>query len=153
MLTTPHVLVSLALVKMYPHPLTLLFSLLSHFVLDFFVPHWNPHLYTEFNGKSGIKMDSKKIILFDGLIGVGLTLFYFFTNIGDLNLAFLYAFSSLFAVLPDLIEAPYYFLGYKGKWLRDYVKFEHLHQAGANVFWGSLTQVLTSLTALKILFF
>jgi hypothetical protein len=138
---------------MHPHPLTLFFSLLSHFVLDFFVPHWNPHLYTEFHKKGGISNGSVKIALIDGVVGVGLTLYFFFSNLTNLNLAFLFAFSSLFAVLPDLIEVPYYFFGCKAKWLKDYVHFEHLHQARANVFWGSVTQVLTSLAALKILFF
>lgn len=158
MLTTPHALVGLVIIQKIPHPIGLLVSLISHFLIDFFIPHWNPHLYTEFKKTGGISSSSIKIILVDGFLAVALTLFFMFKNLpagrqGLLNLsqAFLYGLSSFMAVLPDAIEIPYYFLNWKSKCMKKYVYFTHKYQADAGIFWGMLTQILVVIASLKVL--
>lgn len=153
MLTTPHVLVGLVIIQKIPHPLGLFLSLISHFILDFFIPHWNPHLYTEFKKGGKISDPSIKVILVDGFLAVALTLFFMSKSLPDLSQAFLYGLASFMAVLPDAIEIPYYFGGWKNKWLKKYVYFEHKYQASAGIFWGMLTQILVVVASLKILFF
>lgn len=152
MLTTPHVLVGLAVIKTMPNLGGLVLAFLSHFLLDFFVSHWNPHLYTEFHKSGRISSSSVKIIIIDGLIAVCLTLFLMYQSLPDLGSALLIGGAAFFAVLPDLIEFPYYFLNYKKNWLKKYVNFEHKHQAASSFCWGMITQVLVSLAALRVLF-
>jgi membrane-bound metal-dependent hydrolase YbcI (DUF457 family) len=151
MLTTPHALVGLAIITKFPNLLGLFLSLLSHFFLDFFIPHWNPHLYTEFRQAKKISSFSLKVILIDSCVAVSLTLFFMARALPNLAQAFLLGFSALMAVFPDVLEIPYYFLGYKAKWMKTYVYFEHRHQSNGVFFWGVLTQILVILASLKIL--
>ena len=153
MLTTPHILVGLVIISKIPNVFGLLLSLISHFLLDFFIPHWNPHLYTEFKKAGKVSSFSIKTILVDGFLAVALTLFFMFKNLPNLSQAFLYGLSSFMAVLPDAIEIPYYFLSWKNKWMKKYVYFEHKYQANAGIFWGLVTQVLVVLACLKALLF
>ena len=146
MLTTPHVLVGLALLAKLPPILALPAALMSHFVFDFLLPHWNPHLYTEMKTQGRLSRNSLLIILIDGLVALGLAVFFALksANFLPLIVAFL-------AVLPDLVEIPFYFLKYQPKWLSRYVTFEHNHQAKADIFWGSITQLIVIIACLKLL--
>jgi len=153
MLTTPHALVGLAIIQKSPNILGLFLALISHFIFDFFLPHWNPHLYTELKKTGKISFNSILVIIIDGLLAVGLTLFFMSKSLPNLNQALFYGLGPLMAVLPDLIEIPYYFLNYKANWLKKYVYFEHKYQANTNFLWGTLTQVLVVIASLKILFF
>jgi len=153
MLTTPHVIVSLAIFKIYPHPLeAVLLSFLSHFILDFFIPHWNPHLYTEFKKQGKISLNSIIIILIDGFIALTLISFLSFKALPDISQVFWYLACAGAAVLPDLIEIPYYFLNWKNKILTQYVNFEHKNQAKSDGIIGILTQVLIIIASLKQIF-
>ncbi len=151
MLTTPHALVGLVIITRFPNFLGLFLSLLSHFILDFFIPHWNPHLYTEFSKNKKLSSNSIKIIIVDGLLGVVLTLFFMTRALPDLNQAFLMGLGAFAAILPDFIEIPYYFLHYKASWLKAYVDFTHKHQSNGIFFWGILTQVAVIVVSLGIL--
>lgn len=153
MLSTPHALVGLAIIQKFPHPAGVLFSFLSHFILDFFLPHWNPHLYTEFSKAGRISSSSLKVIIIDGLSAVLFTLFFTAKQLPNLNLAFLTGISAFTAVLPDAVEIPYYFWNWKNKWLAKYVYFEHKFQANGSFFWGILTQLLVISASIKVLFF
>lgn len=153
MLTTPHVLVGFVIVKFFPHPLgALILAFLSHFILDFFIPHWNPHLYTEFKKNHKISHFSLKIIFLDSFLALTLFLILAFRTLPDWNQLFYYGLAAFFASLPDLIEIPYYFFNCKNKALLRYVNFEHTHQANGTFFWGMLTQVLVVIASLKQLF-
>jgi len=153
MLTTPHALVGLVIIQKIPYPIGLFASLISHFLLDFFIPHWNPHLYTEFKKTGRISSSSTKVILIDGFLAVAFTLFFMFKNLPDLSMVFLYGLSSFVAVLPDAIEIPHFFLSSKNKWMKKYIYFTHKYQANTGFFWGITTQVLVILASLKILLF
>lgn len=154
MLTTPHILVALVIVKNFPHPFeAIVLSLLSHFLLDFFVPHWNPHLYTEMNKKKKISSFSLKVIIIDSLISLISFSFFALKLLPNYNQLLIAGLAGIVAVLPDLIEIPYYFLHSKNKFLIKYVRFEHQKQMNANIFWGLITQILTVAACLKELFY
>lgn len=153
MLTTPHALVGLAIIKYFPNPLGLVLAFLSHYLIDFSLPHWNPHIYTEFKKQGRISSTSFRIIILDGLIAVAFTLFVMWTSLPNLGLAFLYGIGSFIAVLPDALEIPYYFFGIKSKFLKKYASLCHRFQVDASFFWGVLTQILVILACLKVLFY
>lgn len=154
MLTTPHVLVGLSILKITKSPvLAIILAFLSHFILDFFIPHWNPHLYTEHKKSGSISKNSLLIIFVDGFLALLFLAILSFQAWPDFSQIFLYGLVSLASVLPDLIEIPYYFLNWKNKWLAGYVRFEHKNQANGTIFWGLSTQVLVVIASLKELFF
>jgi len=151
MLSTPHVLVGIFLIDRFPNICGLVLALLSHFLLDFCIPHWNPHLYTEFKKQGKISKTSLKIIILDIITAIGATLYFMSLKLPNLSLALLYGLASFMAILPDFVEIPYYFFRSKSVLLKKYVYFEHKYQAGAGVFWGGLIQILIGLAALKSL--
>jgi hypothetical protein len=151
MLTTPHALIGLVIISRLPNFLGLFLSLLSHFILDFFVPHWNPHLYTEFKKDKKVSSSSVKVILIDGFLAVGLTLYFMAKALPNLNQAFLLGLSSFMAVFPDLAEVPYYFFNYKARWMKKYVYFTHKYQTNGVFFWGIITQVAVIIASLGLL--
>lgn len=153
MLTTPHTLTALVIISRFPNLTGLILALLSHFALDFFIPHWNPHLYTEMNKNKKISFKSIAVILIDGLIAVAFTLYFMIQKLPSLNQAFLVGLAAFLAVSPDFIEIPYYFFNYRARWMVKYVEFEHQHQSNGVFFWGLVTQIIVILASLKILFF
>ena len=122
MLTTPHALVGLTIYKLYPHPISLFFSLVSHYLLDYALPHWNPHIFSEFKKDKKISKFSLGVILGDGVLAVFLTLIVMTQALPNFNMAFFLGLSSFLAVLPDAIEIPYYFLGMKNRFFTIYAK-------------------------------
>ena len=142
-LETPHVIVGAAIALKTGNPaLAIPLSLLSHFVLDE-TPHWNPHL-TSVQGKIN-KIDPKSLglIILDSsvaLVSGSVIALSFMPDVGKTALVLTCCF---LAVLPDLIEAPYIFLGYKKEWLRKWLFFQKTHQFNTNVVWGVSTQIIT----------
>lgn len=154
MLTTPHVLTALVIVKIFPQPILAIgLAFLSHFMLDFFIPHWNPHIYTEMSKDKKISLGSFKIIILDSLLALSIFLFLAYQTLPDINTILVYGTASFIAILPDLVEIPYYFFKSKNKLLKQYVDFEHKYQANGTFFWGMITQLLVVLASLKQLFF
>jgi len=152
MLTTPHTLVALVIAQKTPFPINLILAFLSHFVLDFCTPHWNPHLYTEFKKDKKVSKKSLQVIFIDAFIAVVFTVYFMIKALPDLFNGFVIGMSAFMAVLPDAIEIPYYFLNSKNKLLKKYVLLEHHHQAKAGIFWGNVSQVAIILASLKVLF-
>jgi hypothetical protein len=143
MLTFPHTLVAALLVKIIPSPfISLPLAFASHFFLDFFIVHWNPHLYTEYKRLGKITQSSLVVILVDGLLALGICLYIVFKSWPNLTTILIYAAAIFLATLPDTIEIPYYFLHSKNKLLKKYIDFEHKHQSNGSFFWGMLTQIL-----------
>lgn len=154
MLTTPHLLIGMYLVSSNSSlGLGLLAAFLSHFLFDFCFPHWNPHLYTEKKQKGKISKNSVLVIAFDLLLSASLffviSLPFLLKN--DWQKVIFLMLGGFLAVLPDIMEIPYYFLNYKNKFLKKYVLFEHQHQLDTTPFWGLLTQAIISLVAFYLL--
>jgi hypothetical protein len=151
MLTLPHTLVAAVIVKLLPEPLLALpLAFISHFLLDFYILHWNPHLYTEFKKKKQISQNSQKVILADGLLALTFCFYILLKYWPDFGIIALFAGAIFLATLPDTVEIPYYFLGLKNRWLSRYVTYQHHHQSNGNFYWGMLTQVI--LVVLSLLF-
>ena len=146
MLTTPHILTGMALVARLPFPWGLPAAFVSHFALDFLVPHWNPHLYTEMKTQGGLSSRSIQVIMADG--GAALLLILL---VGRQALQSSLWLGALAAILPDLMEIPYYFFHFKHPLLVKFVTFEHFHQAKAKAFWGIITQLVVCGISLSLL--
>jgi hypothetical protein len=149
MLETPHVIVGAAIATKVVNPaLAIPLAFGSHFLLDV-VPHWNPHLYTETKkfGKPTQKstiitiIDSSSALIIGSLIASRA-----FPNTGY----FLTIMTScLVAVLPDLVEAPYFFLNVKTKIMEKWIKSHRSIQANTkSIFWGLQTQIILVIAAL-----
>ncbi len=144
MLEAPHVLVGIALAEKTGHPLLAIpLALGSHIVLDM-LPHWNPHLNTEMRTNGGITYKTKQIILIDGILSLALTAFFVNRALPDTMLAITIALSAFAAILPDVIEAPYFFLKQKTNFLEKSIKFQKAIQTDAGPVFGILTQLAVS---------
>jgi len=143
----PHTVVGAAIALKISNPaLAIALALTSHFVLDL-IPHWNPHLYTEIKENGKISFQSKKLVIFDtaGSIVAGILIASFALPNFDRFLTVIIA--CLAAVLPDLVEAPYFFLGVKNKLLQKWIVFQRSIQFNIDLPLGALTQILVLLTA------
>ncbi len=127
--------------------LSLPLAFASHFLLDL-LPHWNPSLTKEKKYKGKISPKTKIIIFFDCLIGLVLGLKIASMALPDLNKAFLVILGCFLGILPDLAEAPFYFLNKKTPFLKFLVNFQCEHQYNVSFVWGISFQIL-----LIILFF
>ncbi len=153
MLTTPHALVGAFILLTTPNFfLGCFLALLSHFLLDFFIPHWNPHLYTEIKKNKKVSKSSLKIIILDALIANILLLAIALKLALSWKKIALLWIGAFWAIFPDLVEIPYYFFNWKNKYLNKYINFEHKNQSNGNLFWGLVTQTLVILAALQSLF-
>lgn len=152
MVELPHVLVGAAIATKVSNPflgITLAFA--SHFILDL-IPHSNPHIYTELKKQGKLQGKTIRWVILDSASALiaGLAIASF--SLPDLNKALVVVLASFFAVLPDLLEAPYYFLGTKHPWIVRLVEFEHSLQTNTSFIPGTLTQVAVSITALWWIF-
>ncbi len=147
MLELPHAIVGAAIATAIPDPrISLPLALLSHFVTDY-IPHWNPHLNTELKTTGHISTQSKIIILVDA--GAALMLG---TYIAAANGNFVIIILACFlAVLPDVAEIPYYFLGMKIGWIEKLIAWQRTHQWNVSPFWGLLSQAVVILLSLIVI--
>ncbi|OGM08629.1 hypothetical protein A2159_03720 [Candidatus Woesebacteria bacterium RBG_13_34_9] len=149
MLETPHVVVAAALALKIANPaLAIPIALGSHFVLEK-VPHWNPHLNSEMKKFGKISPTSTKIVFIDSFLALSLGTIIAATTLPNLSRFITIMICCLFSVLPDLIEAPYYFLKSKSPFLiKKWIPFQKSIQSDASPFFGIVTQVLIIFTSL-----
>jgi len=152
MLETPHVMVGAAIATTIPNPIiSLPLAFLSHLVLEK-VPHWNPHLNTEKKTFGKITKKSTYIVVADSTLalfsGLGIALLKS-QNFGQFVVIILACF---FSILPDLIEAPYFFLNLKSKFIEKWIKFQKSLQVDASPLPGLATQLITIITSLWWIF-
>lgn len=145
MLETPHALLGAAIaVKLGNPALSIPLAFASHFILEK-VPHWNPHLNCEIDKYGKPTKKSTIIVIIDSSLALvlGSAIALSQPNMLMTVNVFLSAFA---AVLPDLIEAPYFYLNIRNnKYILRWIKFQKSLQINAPPFWGLLTQVLTVL--------
>ena len=144
MLETPHVALGVAIAVAIPNPLiSIPLAFASHFALDM-TPHWNPHLNTETKKYGYLTNKTLLIIGIDLACAAILTAFVSKGNMNILLAAFV-------SILPDVVEGPYFLLGWKNELIKKWINFQKSIQSEANLFWGLLTQVLVILGALYII--
>lgn len=143
MLETPHVLIGAAIATKVGNPyLALPLAFLSHFVVEK-IPHWNPHLNAEKKKYGHPTKKTTIIVAFDSTVALVLGSYLSYRVLPNTNLALTTFFACFLAVLPDVIEAPYFFLGinhniFQQKW----IKFQKSLQNDAPLIPGLLTQLV-----------
>lgn len=148
MLETPHALVAAAIAAKIPNPvISLPLAFASHFVLDM-TPHWNPHINTEL--KRDGKVSNKSI----AIIGLDLGL----TTVSTLAIAstsstpLILLFAAFLGMLPDIIEAPYFFFKNRHPFLLKWLKFQKSIQVDVGIIPGILTQIFVTAAAIWWIF-
>jgi len=150
-LETPHVAVGAAIATKVVHPaLAIPLAFGSHLLLEK-VPHWNPHLNTEVKKYGKVTKNSTLIVAIDATLALLLGGFIAF-KAPSINHSITILAACLASVLPDLIEAPYFFLGFKTKFIKRWIKFQKSLQVDTDVIPGLLTQVITIIAALMWIF-
>ena len=142
MLETPHVVVAAAIATHVVHPgLALPIALASHFLLEK-VPHWNPHLGTEIRTFGYITNRTTILVTLDSLTALCLGSYLSLRVLPNTTLFMTVLLSCFLACLPDIVEAPYYFLNKKSQLIEKWIKFQKSLQVDTTPFWGILTQVI-----------
>lgn len=152
MLELPHTLVGAAIATTVGNPLLALpLSLASHFATDY-IPHWNPHINTEVKKYGHITKKSLLILAADsgGALVMGSTIAYLKSQ--SLAQYWVIMTCCLLAVLPDVLEIPYYFFKSKIKWMERLIDFQRSHQWNVPAIWGITTQIVVSLGMLYLIF-
>jgi hypothetical protein len=152
MLETPHVAAGAAISYFVPNPaIAIPLALLSHFVLDG-IPHWNPHLNTELKNSGKISKNSLTIVIVDSALALTLGGFLAIIRFPNSVDVFSTLACSFAAVLPDVIEAPYFFLNIKNRAVEKWTKFQKNIQANTGIVLGITTQIITVAAALLWIF-
>ncbi|KKQ51688.1 hypothetical protein A2865_00625 [Candidatus Woesebacteria bacterium RIFCSPHIGHO2_01_FULL_39_17] len=149
MLETPHVIVAAAIAVNVANPaLAIPLALGSHFVLEK-IPHWNPHLNTELKKYGKITSQSTNIVIADSALALSLGGLTAYIMLPDVGLALTVLLACFVAVMPDLIEAPYYFLRKKSDFIvKKWIPFKKSVQIDASKGFGLLTQLLVVLASI-----
>ena len=141
MLETPHVIVAAAIaVKVGRPELALPLALASHFILDI-VPHWNPHINQEVEKFGSVSKRSTVIVAVDSAIALLTGSLIAYQTLPNYALVLTVLACCFLSVLPDLAEAPYFFLKMRNKLLGRWITSHRNLQNNAPAFWGILTQV------------
>jgi len=143
MLETPHVFIGAAIAAKIPNPfIAIPLAFASHFLLEM-VPHWNPHLNSETEKYGQPTKRSTVITAIDStlaLVSGSLIAYQALPNIGQSALILACSFA---AVLPDVLEGPYFFLRVRTARIKKWIAFQKSLQCDISPVWGLLTQVLT----------
>ena len=143
MLETPHVIVGAAIATKIPDPLIAIpLAFASHFVLEM-VPHWNPHLNSETKKYGRITGRSTLLIVIDSTLALIGGSIIAYQALPDTGHAITIMLASLASILPDLIEAPYFFLNMKNKIIEKWINFQKSIQSDVGVIPGLATQYIT----------
>ena len=153
MLELPHAIVGATVAIKTGNPfLAFPLAFLSNFVLDL-LPHWNPHLYTELKKEGRVSAKTTKIVILDSSLALiigSLLAFQFYPN---WYLIILVLASCFLAVSADLIEAPFFFLNSKNKFLANLINFQRKLQWNVSFWPGILVQGGLLLFCFYLIFF
>ncbi len=121
----------------------------SHFAADL-LPHWNPEILKEKKKFGHILVKTNLQIIIDCLIGLFFGLFIAFKTLPDTTHFLTVLGGSFFAVLPDLIEAPFYYLNVKTSLILKLVKFQGEHQFKVSFWIGMIFQLFYAVLLLSL---
>jgi|SRR3989344_1925744 len=151
-LETPHVVVAAAIAVKVANPaLAIPLALGSHFILEK-VPHWNPHWNTEKKKFGKVTKQTIILVLVDAGIAFVFGTYIAFLSLPNYVLAITILLSCLAGVLPDLIEAPYFFFDKKSRFINKWILFQKSIQVDTGVIPGLITQTLTVIAAVWWIF-
>jgi hypothetical protein len=149
MLETPHVIVGAAIATKVVNPaLAIPLAFGSHFLLDK-LPHWNPHLNKEVKKYGRPTKNSTIIAAIDTSTALVAGTLIASRALPDTGYFLTIMASCLAASLPDIVEAPYFFLGVKNKIMKKWIdSHRSIQSSSKSVFWGLQTQIITVIAAL-----
>ena len=153
MLELPHTLVGAAIATAIPNPyIALPLALASHFATDY-LPHWNPHINTELKNHGAISTKSRLIILLDSGFALMFGTLIAARYLPDLSRFSVIFFACFLAVVPDVAEIPYYFLGMQNvPLIKKLINWQRNHQWNVRPVLGVLTQVVVAIASLIVIF-
>lgn len=153
MVELPHAIVGAVIATKVGNPaLALPLALGSHFALEF-VPHWNPHLNRELKKFGKVTKQSFYFVLGDSLLALIAGSFIASFALPDAKKFLIIMLGAFFAVLPDVIEAPFYFLKARHTFYNKYIPFKKSIQNDTTLLPGLASQIATIIFALWWLFF
>lgn len=143
----PHTVVGAAIAVKVGNPaLAIPLAFASHFALEF-VPHWNPHLYTETKKYGKVTKRSTYFVAADVALSLAAGFFIASTVLPDAAHFWTVIFAAFAAVLPDVIEGPWFFLNFKNRAIEKLILFQRSLQFDAPPIPGIATQLATILAA------
>lgn len=152
MLETPHVVVGAAIATKVVNPLLAIpLSLGSHFLLEK-IPHWNPHLNTETIKYGAPTAQSTRIVVADATTALVFGSFIAYRALPNIPYALTILACCLAAALPDLVEAPYFFLHMRSEAIKKWIKFQKSIQVDAPISWGFIAQLVVIVVAVLWIF-
>lgn len=142
MLETPHVVLGATIAAKVGNPLLAIpLAFASHFLLDV-TPHWNPHLNREIKKYGYPTKQSVTIVFIDVIVSLALGLVIANHSLPDQTKAFWVLMGAFAAVLPDIVEGPYFFMGVKNDLIMKWLKFQKSIQNDTSIVPGILSQVV-----------
>lgn len=148
MLETPHVFIGAAIASKIPNPfIAIPLAFASHFIMEM-VPHWNPHLNSETQKYGQPTRRSTVITAIDSTLALASGSFIAYQALPDIGQAVLILACCFAAVLPDVLEGPYFFLKMRIAWIKKWIAFQKSLQSDTTAFWGLLTQFVTILVVI-----
>lgn len=152
MLELPHVVVGATIAAKIGNPaLALPLALASHFALDV-LPHWNPHLNSELKSHGRVTGRTTTFVVVDGIGSLVAGFAIASTVLPSINHFIIVILGSFLAVLPDLVEAPHYFLRKEHPLITKFITFQKSIQTDSPIWLGLPTQALIVAAALWWLF-
>lgn len=148
MLELPHTVVGAAIAAKVGNPaLALPLALASHFVVDM-LPHWNPHLNKELKEHGRVTTRSTVFVAVDvvGSLFAGSAIAS--TVLPDITHFWIVILGAFLAVLPDVVEAPYFFLRKEYAFVGRLIAFQKSIQNDAPPLVGIATQIVLVAAAL-----
>ena len=147
MLETPHVIVGAAIaIKVVNPALAIPLAFASHFILEK-VPHWNPHLNSETEKYGRPSKQSTYIVIADVAASLALGGYVASRALPDWGQTATILAACFAAVLPDILEGPYFFLNMRSEIIKKWIKFQKSIQVDIPIIPGLITQVITVLLA------
>lgn len=142
MLETPHVVLGATIAAKVGNPLLAIpLAFASHFLLDV-TPHWNPHLNREIKKYGKPTNQSVTIVFIDVIVSLVLGLTIAGHSLPDQTQAFWVLMGAFAAVLPDVVEGPYFFMGVKNDLIMKWLRFQKSIQNDTSIVPGILSQVV-----------
>jgi len=144
-LETPHALVGAAIAARIPNPIiSIPLAFASHFLLDM-TPHWNPHINTELKKYGKVTNNSKFIIATDLVLAAVCVVSLALTKTDS---TFPIMAGGVAAIMPDVVEGPYFFWGWKHKIIKKWLNFQKSIQVDVDLVPGIVTQIAIATAAL-----
>jgi hypothetical protein len=149
MLETPHAVFGALIATKIGNPwVALPLAFASHFVLEP-LPHWNPHTNTEIRVHGQLSNFSLTFIAADVLTSLGLGLWLASRTLPDVRRFLLVIAACFLAVLPDLLEAPYFIFGSRHPFFQRLISFQKRFQYDISWFPGLIIQTLIVFTLIN----